>query len=198
MEKFERELKSYGIELAIDAAYEDTRIEHMGTDAIAQFYVRIEMWHEEQASVETLLLDHTQQAVQGAQEDERRLVYHMASPVLARRVVPSSIQELESTSYFVVPSFREVASLKVGKVHEVDIVHFGKQTETGTIAQGADLVELDLMLNIEFHTFVLIVTTEYALQSALVVEDECRHTGTDIHLTVSIHIIIHTRGPLDA
>ena len=71
MEKFERELKSYGIELSIDAAYEDTRIKHMGTDAITQLHVRIEVWHEKQASVETFLLDHTQQAVQGAQEDER-------------------------------------------------------------------------------------------------------------------------------
>ena len=134
MEKFERELKSYGIELAIDAAYEDTRIEHMGTDAIAQFYVRIEMWHEEQASVETLLLDHTQQAVQGAQENERWFVHHMTSQVLARRVVPSSIQKLEGTSYFIVPSFGQVASLEVGKIHKVDIIHFCKQSETGTIA----------------------------------------------------------------
>ena len=83
MEKFERELESHGIELAIDAAHKDTSIEHMGTDAITQLHVRIEVWHEEQASVETLLLDHTQQTVQRAQEDERRLVHHMASPVLA-------------------------------------------------------------------------------------------------------------------
>ena len=134
MEKFERELESHGIELAIDATHKDTSIEHMGTDAITQLHVRIEVWHEEQASVETLLLDHTQQAVQRAQEDERRLVHHMASPVLAWRVVPSSIQELEGTSYFVVPSFGQVASLEVGKIHEVDIIHFCKQSETGTIA----------------------------------------------------------------
>ena len=41
VEKLERELESYGIELAIDAAYKDTCIEHMSTDAIAQFHVRI-------------------------------------------------------------------------------------------------------------------------------------------------------------
>ena len=47
MEKLERELESHGIELAIDAAYEDTSIEHMGADAITQFHIRIEVWHEE-------------------------------------------------------------------------------------------------------------------------------------------------------
>ena len=83
MEKLERELESHGIELPIDIAHENTGIEHMSTDAITQFHVRIEVRHEEQASIETLLLDHSQQAVQGAQENERRFVHHMASPVLA-------------------------------------------------------------------------------------------------------------------
>ena len=71
MKKLERELEPYGIELAIDTTHKDTGIEHMGTDAITQFHIRIEVWHEEQASVETFLLDHTQQAVQGAQKNER-------------------------------------------------------------------------------------------------------------------------------
>ena len=51
IEKFESELESYGVELAVHGTYEYAGIKDMRADAITQFHIRIEVRHEEHSSI---------------------------------------------------------------------------------------------------------------------------------------------------
>ena len=53
-----------------------------------------------------------------------------------------------------------------------------------------------LLLNFKFHTFVFIAASKNSFETTFIIEDESRHTGIYIHLSFSIHIIIHARCPL--
>ena len=93
----------------------------MCTDAVTQLHVRIQVRHEEHTTIEALLLNHPQPSVQRTQKDERRFVSDMSPPILTRGVVPLSVQQLEGATDFIVPIFRNVASLEVHEIHEIDI-----------------------------------------------------------------------------
>ena len=51
IEKFESELESYGVELAVHGTYEYAGIKDMRADAITHFHIRIEVRHEEHSSI---------------------------------------------------------------------------------------------------------------------------------------------------
>ena len=198
VEQFERELESHGIEFSIHAADESADIEDMRTDAITQLDLRFQVRHKQNASIQTLVLNHAQPSVQGTQQDKRRLIGDMASPIPTGGVEPLPVQKLEGTSYFIVPSFRDIAPAEIDIIDKVNVVHFGKQSESGTIAQCTNLVKFDFLLHIKLHTFVFIITTEHTFQSSFIVQDESGHTGAYVHLSFAVHIIIHARRPLDA
>ena len=106
-----------------------------------------------------------------------------------------SVQQMECSSDFIVPIIRYVASLKVYKIHKVNVVHFGKRSHTRTITKCTDLVQFYLLLHFKFPAFMFIITIEQSFETSFIVQDESRHTGTHIHLSTSIHIIIQTWRP---
>ena len=196
IEEFKSELESNGIELSVDCTDECAHIEDMCADAITQFYIRFQAWHIQYAGVQALLLNHAQEAVERTKKDERRLVGYMASPILTRGVEPVSVEQLECTADFVVPSFRNVPAREVNEINKIHIVHLGKHTASQTVAHGTYLVEFYLLLDIEFPTFVFVGTSHHTLQATFVVEDESRHARTHVHLPSAVHVIIQTRCPL--
>ena len=134
IEQFESELEAETVELSVLESGKCTDIEDVCANAIPHFDVRSEMGHEEDAAIKALVLDHAEPFVERTEQDERRLISKVSAHIVSRGVVPVLVQQLEGSANIIIPSFGEVASGKVGKVHEVNVVHFGKQTEAGPIA----------------------------------------------------------------
>ena len=82
VKQLEGEFAAYGGELALLVPDKDTEIEQMRTQAIAQFKIRVEVRHEEDTRINTLLLHKRKQAAHRIKQEKRRFVSHIPTEIV--------------------------------------------------------------------------------------------------------------------
>ena len=89
VEQLKRELTAYSSEFPVFAAYEDSHVENMRTDAISDFQIRLKMRHRKCTDVNTFILHITGVLHQMPENKEWSFVGEMSPHITTGGVIPT-------------------------------------------------------------------------------------------------------------
>ena len=116
---------------------------------------------------------------------------------MAWRVIPSSVEHLKCPSNVIIPALRKIPVCKVYIIHEIHILLIKKESASHMVCYMMNVPDLDNLFRRQFQTLILTWTFK-DFNATFIVSNKSWIKRTHINLSVSIHIIIHSRSPLNS
>ena len=102
----------------------------MRTNAIAHFKIRIQVRNNQRIQIQTLIQHVLGILFQMTKQQKRSFIRKMSADIFARRVVPTSVEQLEHSSDFIIPPDRKIGTRQIGKVHKIEFLLVRKSSPT--------------------------------------------------------------------
>ena len=122
----------------------------------------------------------------------------MPADVLAGRVIPTPVEQLEHSADFIIPAYGKIGTGQIGEIHKIKLFLIRKSTPAEAVVNVTHQSQRDVVLEVHFNTFVLSGAMHDTADTALPVYGNGGIFGMKVDFTVAAHIIILTGSPRQA